>query len=438
MARLQIATLRLSPSTICSLLSSCMTPAASKTNIIDHTLDNGLRLLIEPMPSVKSAAFKWLLPAGSAGDPADCIGLSTMMEEFTARGAGDMSSREHSDALDRIGVSRSSNVGRNNFSISATCLGKNFAEALRLMNMVVQQPALAEQHLDAARSLCLQAIDSLPDDPQHLVMLKLGELHWPAPFNRNGYGQRDHLEAITLDHIRDGWKKRMVPTRSILAIAGNVDPSAVISQVEQLCDGWSGETSEPTATAAPTRGIAHIEEPTAQVHIAAAWDAPIERDADSMKERLATAVLSGGMSGRLFTEVRERRSLCYSVNASYRAGRDRGAVSLYAGTTPDRAQETLDVCIQEINRMQQGVSEQEFNRAVVGMKTRLVMHGESTSGRAAALASDVFRIGQTRTLEEVATAVDAISLDELNAYLANRKIDKMTVVALGPAALTVA
>jgi predicted Zn-dependent peptidase len=154
-----------------------------------------------------------------------------------------------------------------------------------------------------------------------------------------------------------------------------------------------------------------------------------------MVERLGTSVLSGSSSGRLFTEVRQKRSLCYSVGASYRAGRDTGMVTLYAGTTPERAQQTLDVCIEQIENMRHGVREDEFNRAVVGLKSAQIMQGESTPSRAAALVYDQFRIGRARTLEEVAKQIDAINRDAVNRYIATRDFGEFTVVSIGPEAL---
>ena len=119
------------------------------------------------------------------------------------------------------------------------------------------------------------------------------------------------------------------------------------------------------------------------------------------------------MSGRLFTEVREKRGLCYSVFASYAGHKTYGAVLGYAGTTVPRAQETLDVLVAELKRLSQGVEPDEYERAVVGMKSRLVMQGESTSARARAIAGDQYVYGQPRTLDEWAAKVDAITLGPL-------------------------
>jgi predicted Zn-dependent peptidase len=141
----------------------------------------------------------------------------------------------------------------------------------------------------------------------------------------------------------------------------------------------------------------------------------------------------------LFTEVREKRSLCYAVNAGYAGGRDRGMVALYAGSTPERAQETLDTMLSELERFEHGVDAGEFRRAVIGLKSRLVMQGESTAARAAALGSDWYRLGRCRSLGELSAEVDAVTLDALNGWIARsmdgRWRERMTLCTVGQSAL---
>lgn len=405
------------------------------SHLVSATLPNGLRLVIEPMASARSAAITWLLPVGSAGDPDDRQGESAMLSDLVFRGAGGKSSRELSEALDRLGVDRSSRVTPFHLEFEYTCVGAKVADVLPLATDIIRRPALEDEAVDSVRSLCLQSLDGLRDDPQHFVMLKLFERHQPAPFNRHGFGERAALESLQGADLRAAWSKRAVPAGSILAIAGGVDPDAITRQMNELLDGWTGRGNEPATVAEPERGTWHESDETAQVHVGLAYDAPPEPHEDAVRERLATAVLSGGMSGRLFTEVRERRSLVYSVSARYHGGRDRGNVRIYAGTTPERAQETLDVIIQELNRLREGVTAEEFHRAVVGVKSRLVMQGESTGARAINLAADIFRLGRGRTLSEVAEEVESITIEDLNNYLAARDWGEFTVASMGPKAL---
>jgi predicted Zn-dependent peptidase len=187
----------------------------------------------------------------------------------------------------------------------------------------------------------------------------------------------------------------------------------------------------------PTRGYAHEHADSTQVHIGLAYEALPEPDDRSILQKAAVNILSGGMSGRLFTEVREKRGLCYSVFASYAGQRDRGAILAYSGTSAPRAQETLDVLKAELIRLSEGVQKDEYDRAIVGMKSRLVMQGESTSSRAAAIASDQYTLGYPRSLDEMARRVDAVTLKDVNDFVHANAPGQMTIVTVGPAPLEV-
>lgn len=417
-------------------LQQVMTVSTDPSVLSTSTLECGATLVTERVPGVASVALNWLLPLGSATDPANGDGLAPMLSELIFRGAGSLNSREHSDALDRLGVQRHSDVATHHLHLRMTLLGSHLPKAIPLATDMIRRPALPDSALEPVRSLSLQSLGSLDDDPQHMVMLRLREQHQPPPFNRHGYGDQRVLESATIEQLRDAWVKRCVPNGAIFAFAGDVDHDAVASQLNELLTKWSGNHVEPQPLAAATRGKLHLPQDTAQVHIALAYDAPSEPDESSMLERLATRVLSGSTSGRLFTEVRQKRSLCYSVGATYRAGRDMGHVSLYAGTTPERAQETLDVCRAEIGRLREGARPDEFHRAVTGLKSQMVMSGESTAARAGALGYDQFRLGRPRSLQEVADAIDSITLEQLNAYLAQRDFGDFTIVSIGPAELS--
>ena len=152
---------------------------------------------------------------------------------------------------------------------------------------------------------------------------------------------------------------------------------------------------------------------------------------NSAFERLATRILGGSTSGRLFTEVRQRRSLCYSVNAGYRARKGEGVISLYAGTTPERASETLEVCEQEIDRLHEGVDANELTRAKVGLRGSTVFGGERMPARAASLVGDYYAIGKARTMEDRLAEIEEVDCKSLNTYLSSFSPRPRTIVSVG-------
>jgi predicted Zn-dependent peptidase len=406
--------------------------------IVMRELACGMPLIVEVMSGVKSAGLTWLLPAGTATEPETLQGIGTIWSEMIMRGAGDRSSREHADALDRLGAARSTDVGTYHLRIGATMLGSRVLEAMPLFTEMVLRPRFEEDALGPAKDLALQAIESLKDDPYERCVVAAKSRHFAPPLNRSTLGTVEGVERITRRDVVEGWAQRARPGGAILAAAGAVDPDALAARLDELLKGWSGRAPEFSATGKPVRGYGHEQDDTNQVQIVVVHDAPAERDGGSMLEKVAINVLSGGMSGRLFTEVREKRGLCYSVSAGYSSGRDYGVVIGYVGTTPERAQESLDVLMEELERMgkpEGAVTRSEFDRAVVGMKSRLVFSGESTGARAASLAHDVHRLGRPRGLDELAGEIDAVTLDALNVYLAERKMGVVTIQTLGPAGL---
>lgn len=408
--------------------------------ITSITLDCGMPLLVESMSGVRSAGLSWLLPGGAARDPADKIGLSALLAELVLRGAGGMKSREHADAFDKLGVSRSVSAESQFISLGATMLGSRVLDALPLIVDIVRRPNFDSADLEPSRDLCLQSIESLKDDPQERVMHALRARHNPDPLGRSSLGSVDGLARITQGDLAPAWNRIAVPGGAILAVAGGVEPEPLARRLNELLKGWSGASNPVTWTGTGARGVTHERDETNQVHIAACYDGPPETDESCWLERVATAVLSGGMSGRLFTEVREKRALCYSVYASYASDKAYGRTVAYSGTTPERAQETLNLLLGELRRIltpDGRVTPEELRRAVVGLKSKLVMSGESSNARAAALARDQHRLGRGRPLEELASQYDRVTLDRLNGYLSTRGLGAMTFATIGPTELTV-
>jgi predicted Zn-dependent peptidase len=226
------------------------------------------------------------------------------------------------------------------------------------------------------------------------------------------------------------------PNGAILAVAGSIDWPVLQAQVGRLFGDWK-VVSEPDLIAratGPRRD--HILKETQQIQIALAYPSVPVSHPDYYLARAATAILGGYSSARLFTEVREKRGLCYSVYAGYEGLKDRAAVVCYAGTSVDRAQETLDVTLAELHRLaDSGVETEELDTMRAGLKSALIMQQESSMSRSASLASDWFYLGRVRALDEISQALDALSAPAVGAFAARQPLDDMTIVTLGPKAL---
>lgn len=403
------------------------------------TLSNGLVVAIEPVAGVRSVSVHWLVPAGCVLERPGCRGVSAMLDELLLRGAGDLSSRAQADAAEMLGMSRSVSTGSTHTSICGTMLGDNLEAGLGLVVDMVRRPRFEDEAIEPSRALALMALESLNDDPSERVAHLARARHMRGPFDRSELGTKEGLEATTREDVLEHWSRCARPEGSIVAIAGMVDADRALRRLESLCAGWSGSCAVPAPAGPGPRGYAHEVDESQQVQILALFDAPPERDEAALLERVLVQVLSGGMSGRLFTEVREKRGLCYAVHASVSASRDFGRLACSVGTMPDRAQQSLDVLWAELQRIASpdgAIAPQELAKAKIGLKSSIVMAGESSAARASAMASDAYRLGMLRSLAERAAAVDAVTLDALHRHVAARRPGKATIQTLGPAALS--
>lgn len=398
--------------------------------IHNHTCANGLQIVTECNPNVNTVAFNLGVRAGVAMNTRD--GDSVLIAELLHRGAGGLDAKQHNDALDTLGINRSVSCGVEYLRVSAVLLGNRLSEAIPLLGAYLLTPMLPSKDLPACKSLCLQSIQSIADNPSHLASIALNEHHLPAPFNRSSYGTTTAIEAATIKELRIEHQKLCIPNDSILVIAGQLNHEKVIDEIETLIEEWgTGEKTEPTAC--PSKRGAHwIEQDTSQVHLSFAFDAPNACDTNSILESVAISIFGGATSGRLFTQVRQRRSLCYSVSARYAASKERSAVRMHAGTTPERAEETVQVCLEQLAELKDGITKDEFDRTIQRMKSRIVMHGESTSARASALWGDQYALGYTRSLADRLREIEAVQFDEVNNWLAQRVYGELTFVAVGP------
>ena len=402
-----------------------------------YILKNGMVLVGEPMEEVRSAAFVFMLPAGEARLPEGRCGAGSVICDWIFRGAGDKNSRQLSDALDGLGLHRASSVGSSHIAVGAALEAGNLSQALDLYADIIREPHLKEDQFEPARQLSIDCVRALDDDPRQKVMLKLREQFYPSPLGRSTVGNIDELKALTAKSTRAIVKSNFNLSGAIFAVAGKYDFDAIAGQMESLFETGRKKALEPVTFGAKGGKYTHLKNEGAQVHIGLMTETVKPTEEDYYNARVAVSVLSGGMSSRLFTEVREKRGLCYAIRAQYHGLKEAAGVVCYAGTTPETGQETLDCVIGEFNRLSEGISEEEIQRAKVGLKSALILQSESSSSRAGGIASDYYMYGRVRSLDEIKNKVEETSVDSVLAFLRNNKFKDFTVVTIGPKGVTV-
>lgn len=408
----------------------------SSTNFKVHTLKNGLTIVGELMDFVSSAAVSILIPAGAATDPADKIGSSAALVEMLQKGAGGLSNRQLSEAFENIGALVGHSSGIEVSVFSGAVLGQNVLPLIKLYEKVLRQPHLPDEELESVRSLLLQEIRGIEDEPATKVMVELASRFYPEPYGRPQHGTEAGLAKVSIESLKGYYSNSFGPDRAIIGVAGRFDWDKTVAAIESGFGDWRGKTIalEQRPPAAKS-SVHHLEKDTSQLQVALAVPSVAVDNPDYYTARVIAGVLSGGMSGRLFIEVREKLGLVYRVSASHSAAKGRAALFVYAGTTPENGPKTLEVINAELLKLRQGVTEDELVRAKNDLKSRLIMQGESTSVRASALVNDWWNLKRLRPLDEIKAAVDAVSDADIKRYAEKYPPRPMTLVTLGSKAL---
>ncbi|MDZ4657952.1 MAG: pitrilysin family protein [Bythopirellula sp.] len=412
-----------------------VTRQVSQNDIFSHRLANGMILVGEPSSSVQSAAITLLVPCGYTTDPVDRLGLSSLVCDMVLRGAGSRDSRALINDLEVLGVERGESVGASQISFSAATLAENLTETLTIYADMVRRPHLPADQIEAGQLVCLQEINGIDDEPAQRLMVELRHRTYPQPWGRSSHGTEAGVMASTADEVQAHWSRHFRPNSAILGIAGNFDWQQLIAQIESLFGDWQTNNVPAIVETTPALGDSHTHHEGNQCHIGIAYPSVPYRDSEYMRAWAAVGVLSGGMSSRLFTEVREKRGLCYTVSASLQTQLDRARVLCYAGTSSERAQETLDVTFAELLRLREGVLPGELTRLKARIKSGLIMQQESTSARSGAIAREWYHLGRVRTLDEVGRLVDELTGEMINEYLQQHPPQDFTFATLGPTPL---
>jgi predicted Zn-dependent peptidase len=302
---------------------------------------------------------------------------------------------------------------------------------------MITKPQLPENEIDSIRSLLIQDIKSLPDQPSRRVAVELSKSYFPHPFNRSSMGTEEGLQKADLALLTKLWTEFYKPDGSLLSIAGKFDEKNILNDLEKLFSNWQGKANGRIKFGTmPKMQKQHIPFDGAQLQIAMAFPSAPFGDKDYYSAKLACGILSGGMFGRLFIDVREKRGLCYSVYARHSATKDYGQVYAYAGTTPERAHETLDVMLMVFNQLKGSITQEELDRARANVLTAIIMSEESPGSRASSNSTDWWVAGELRTLDQIKNGLKAVTIQDINNYLERFPIKEYALTTLGAKDIT--
>lgn len=405
-------------------------------NYFMHVFPNGLRIVGQRMPSLASVTFGVQLDAGIRDEPEDRLGLTYLLSEMMFQGTEHRSVRQLTEEFEALGARKGGETGIEFARYSAQIVGNRLDTALDLFADVLLYPALPEEELGQMRAVQLQEIRRRDDEPMRRIFdLAREHYYGGSPLGRRALGSQQTVEALTRDDLHAFWQTRYHPKGTVFSIAGDFEWDAVVARVGELFGGWGGEAPTSTTTEPHPASSVFVEPQEGnQQHIAMVFPFPAYGDPDYYAASVVTEIFGGGMTSRLFREVREKRGLVYSVAAMFAPNGVSGAGFLYAGTTPEKAPETVKVMLDELKLLREkGVTDDELERARVQLKSELVMRGESSAARMGALLRSWWFEGKLTTIQELKDAVDGVSREQIMHLLERFPLtDPLVQVAIGP------
>lgn len=400
------------------------------------TLPNGLTLLGEKLEGVRSLALGFVAGAGSAEDPEGRSGLAHFTESMLLEGTTSRSSREISDNLDALGVRYGTSLDSETVGLSGIMVGTKLEPAIEVFADLLQHPAFPEQELEQTRSSILQELRHEEDEPMVQVRNVLRKVYYKDhPYSKRPNGEPEAIRILSRSELQEHHSRYFNPANTVCAVAGDFNWDQFRALAERTLGRWQGDTKAPEIAPPNPEAQIYVEQrETQQEHIAAGAPSVPYGHEDYYAAFIAAEVFGGGMSSRLFEEVREKRGLAYAVGASYAPGRHQGAWRLYAGTTPEKADQTYRVLLDEMRKLDaDGVTEEEFERFQGSTRSQVLMSGESTSARLRSLLTSWWYEGRIKPLAHVRERIDSVTHDQVNGVLKQWPLsERLVVCALGP------
>jgi len=401
-----------------------------------HELANGLRIAVEPMPGLHSAAVGVFLTAGGRHERAEQNGIAHFLEHMAFKGTPTRTAQRIAEEIEDVGGYINAYTGKEMTAYYARVLEADVGRALDILADIVLNPLFHKPDIEVERGVILQEIGQALDTPDDIIFDWLQEAAFPdQPFGRTILGPAERVAKFGKRDLAGFIAEHYGPGRIIVAAAGAVDPAALLRDVERLFGGLSARPQGAVTPARFAGGERREARDLEQVHMALAFEGPGVRHDDAYVAQIYATVMGGGMSSRLFQELRERRGLCYTIFAQAGAYDDTGMITLYAGTGADQIRELTELAVDELRRAAGGLSVAELERARAQMKAGLLMGLESPSARAERLARMLQVWGRVQDIDETIAKIDAVTPERLRAFaeqLATRA--DPAVALLGPVA----
>lgn len=399
-------------------------------------LPNGVRVALDPMPGLGTAALGVWQRVGARWEPAEHNGVAHLFEHMAFKGAGSRNARQFAEAMEAVGGVINAGTGYERTAYYARILAEHAPFALDMIADILFAPHWLPEDLEKEKGVVAQERGEAFDSPDDQVF----ELHQRAlypdqPLGRPILGFEETLANVSVETLINFRDTHMTPERTLIAIAGAFDRSAFLETVEARFGGLAAKPEQKAAPARAHPGAVSETRKLEQTHLVFSWPGPSARADTLYAARLMAEIFGGGMASRLFQEVRETRGLVYAIDAFLETFEDDGRLAVYAGCSAENARAVAEIVRAELHAIaDKGVRADELARAKAVAQAQMLMGAEAPSARAEARASQVFLRDRLYPFEDARARIAAVTAEEVQAIARAALAGPACAAALGPKA----
>ena len=400
------------------------------------TLDNGFRIVTENMSGLKSASVGIWIDTGGRNETLKQNGIAHFLEHMAFKGTLKRSSLDIAQAIENVGGYINAYTSREMTAYYARVLENDVPLAIDVISDILLNPIFDKQELETERGVILQEIGQSLDTPDDVIFDWLQETAYPdQPLGRTILGSTERVRNFSRDDLIGFVSDHYGPEQMVFSAAGVINHEEVVSQAKSLFDKKVPIKKSKAVGSLYSGGELQVEKDLEQAHFALAFEAPGYLSDSIYASQIYSIALGGGMSSRLFQEIREKRGLCYTIFAQAGAYSYTGLLTIYSGTSSENLKNLSDITISEMKRAAIDFEQAELDRARVQMKAGMLMGLESASSRVERLARMLIIWNRIPSLDEVVQKIDAVSLEDVRAFASNILLDqKPSLATYGPAA----
>ena len=405
------------------------------TAIRETTLASGLKVVTDPMDTVETASLGVWVDAGTRHEPAAVNGVSHLLEHMAFKGTERRSAQDIAEEMDACGGHLNAYTARDHTAYYAKVLKEDAGLALDIISDILQHSTLDAEELAREQAVVVQEINQAIDTPDDIIFDHFQETAYPdQPLGRAVLGTEDLVRSMGRSTVLDYMRGHYSAPRMVLSASGRIDHDQLVEAAEKAFAELPPPMEALTQGAVYRGGDFREERDLEQVHVVVGFDGVAYDDPDYYTASVLSTLLGGGMSSRLFQEVREKRGLVYSIYSFASSYSDGGLFGVYAGTGEDEVAELIPVMCDEIVKVGGGVRDAEVQRARAQLKASILMSLESTTSRCEQLARQVVVYGRPLPVAEVVAKVEAITAEDCARVARRLFAGAPTVTAIGPLA----